>query len=398
MIRKAIASTGARADHWPQTIGYYIAFVALGFTAMSLGPTLPGLAEHTHSKIAAISFLFTARAVGYLCGSLLSGRLYDRMAAHPVMASALGVMIVAMVTVPILSILWLLALVLFILGMAEATVDVGGNAMLVWVHRDGVGPFMNALHFFFGVGAFISPLIIAQVITFTEDITWAYWILAILVIPALLWLVRLPSPAPIIDAETKATEKTNYLLILLVVLFLFVNVGIEVCFGGWIYTYARAMNLASETTAAYLTALYWGTFTLGRLIGIPLSARFRPRTLLLADLIGCLLSVLIILLWPTSAVALWTGIGLGGLSVASAFAVTVTWTGRRITLTGVATSWFLVGSSLSGMSLPWLIGQLFESAGPRVTMFTILADVLLGFVVFGLLMFYGGAPKQSTTN
>ena len=209
MIRKAIASTGARADHWPQTIGYYIAFVALGFTAMSLGPTLPGLAEHTHSKIAAISFLFTARAVGYLCGSLLSGRLYDRMAAHPVMASALGVMIVAMVTVPILSILWLLALVLFILGMAEATVDVGGNAMLVWVHRDGVGPFMNALHFFFGVGAFISPLIIAQVITFTEDITWAYWILAILVIPALLWLVRLPSPAPIIDAETTATEKTN---------------------------------------------------------------------------------------------------------------------------------------------------------------------------------------------
>ncbi|MFN8496209.1 MAG: MFS transporter [Caldilineaceae bacterium] len=398
MSSKAIESTGARADHWPQTLGYYIAFVALGITAMSLGPTLPGLAEHTHSKIAAISFLFTTRAVGYLCGSLLSGRLFDRMAAHPVMVGALVVMAATVTIVPILSFLWLLALVLFILGMAEATVDVGGNAMLVWIHRDGVGPFMNALHFFFGLGAFISPLIIAQVIAATGDITWAYWIMGLLVLPALLWLVRLPSPAPIIDAETKAVEKPNYLLMILVVLFLFVNVGIEVCFGGWIYTYARAMHLANETTAAYLTALYWGAFTFGRLIGIPLSARFRPRTLLLADLIGSLISVLIILLWPTSALALWIGIGLGGLSVASAFAVTVTWAGRRIILTGAATSWFLVGTSLSGMSLPLLIGQLFESAGPRVTMFTILVDVLLGFVVYALLMVYGGAPKQTTTN
>ena len=88
------------------------------------------------------------------------------------------------------------------------------------------------------------------------------------------------------------------------------------------------------------------------------------------------------------------GVGGGGLSVASAFAVTVTWTGRRMTLTGAATSWFLVGASLSSMSLPLLIGQLFESAGPRVTLFTILFDVLLGFVVYALLMFYGGTPRE----
>jgi len=38
---------------------------------------------------------------------------------------------------------------------------------------------MNALHFFFGVGAFVSPIIVAQAILMTGDITWAYWVLAL---------------------------------------------------------------------------------------------------------------------------------------------------------------------------------------------------------------------------
>jgi len=281
---KVIVSPGVRADHWPKTLGYYIAFVVLGMIAMSLGPTIAGLADHTHTKLSAISFLFTARAIGYLCGSALGGRLYDRIAAHPVMAGALCIMAVTVTLVPLISLLWLLVVVLFALGMAEGTLDVGGNALLGWVHRAEVGPYMNGLHFFFGLGAFIAPLIIAQVMLTTGDITWAYWMMALLTLPAILWLTRVPSPAPLVDTHNQRAEKSNYTLILLVVLFLFVNVGIEVCFGGWIYTYAVAMKLAGVTTAAYLTSLFWGTFTFGRLIGIPLSARFRPRTLLLADL------------------------------------------------------------------------------------------------------------------
>ena len=55
-------------------------------------------------------------------------------------------------------------------------------------------------------------------------------------------------------------------------------------------------------------------------------------------------------------------------------------------ITGQITSWFFVGGSLGGMTLPWLIGQLFESIGPRATMSTILADLALATVTFGTLM------------
>jgi hypothetical protein len=42
----------------------------------------------------------------------------------------------------------LLAGAIFALGMAEGALDVGGNTLLVWVHQEKVGPFMNGLHFF----------------------------------------------------------------------------------------------------------------------------------------------------------------------------------------------------------------------------------------------------------
>ena len=89
-----------------------------------------------------------------------------------------------MLLIPVVPLLWLLAAVLLILGLGEGALDVGGNTLLVWGYREKVAPYMNALHFFFGVGAFISPIIVAQAIQATGDIMLAYWALAVLMLPA----------------------------------------------------------------------------------------------------------------------------------------------------------------------------------------------------------------------
>jgi MFS transporter, FHS family, Na+ dependent glucose transporter 1 len=112
----------------------------------------------------------------------------------------------------------------------------------------------------------------------------------------------------------------------------------------------------------------------------------RPRRILLADLLGCILSVAVVLAWPGSLVALWLGaVGLG-VSMASIFPAAITLAERRVRITGRVTAWFLVGASIGAMLLPWLIGQLFESVGPQVTMLAILANLTLALGVFGALM------------
>jgi FHS family Na+ dependent glucose MFS transporter 1 len=179
----------------------------------------------------------------------------------------------------------------------------------------------------------------------------------------------------------------------LIMAFMFVYVGAEVGVGGWLYTYAVEMGLANTTAAAYLTSVYWGAFMLGRLLSIPIAARVRPRTILLVDLAGCVLSLSLMVLLPESAWSVWVGAFGVGLFIASIFPTVLTWAERRMTMSGVATSMFLVGSSLGAMLIPWLIGQLFDRYGPGVTMPTILITVLMSCVILVILMVYGGAPK-----
>jgi fucose permease len=74
-----------------------------------------------------------------------------------------------------------------------------------------------------------------------------------------------------------------------------------------------------------------------------------------------------------------------GLGMASIFPTMIVLAESRMTVTGAVTGWFLVGSSAGGMTVPWLIGQLFESTGPRVTMLAILIDLLLAVVLWWVL-------------
>ena len=55
------------------TAGYVGSFFAIGVCLASLGPLLPELASKTGRTLPELSFLFVARSVGYVLGSLLGG-------------------------------------------------------------------------------------------------------------------------------------------------------------------------------------------------------------------------------------------------------------------------------------------------------------------------------------
>ncbi|MDM8527426.1 MFS transporter [Anaerolineales bacterium HSG24] len=377
LIRSKLTS-----DRLKKTLAYYVAFIGLGLANSSLGPTLPSLAANTHSTLSQISILFIARSAGYLIGALSSGRLYDRLAGHKVMSLMVLGLAFALTLTPLVSQLTLLILILLVLGFTESLIDVGGNTLLIWVHRREVGPFMNGLHFFFGVGAFLGPIIIAQLVLASGNITWAYWTLALLIFPIALILLRLSSPASYDPNQAKANGPINYRLVSLMAAFFFLYVGAEVSFGGWIYTYATTLGIADKTSAAYLTSVFWGALTLGRLLSIPLAVRFTPKTMLWADLVGCILSVTLMLIWPAS---LWV-IGLGavglGLSMASMFPTMFSLAERNLTVTGAITGWFFVGASLGGMTLPWITGQYIETIGAQVMLWMVMISSLLLMGVF----------------
>jgi FHS family Na+ dependent glucose MFS transporter 1 len=177
--------------------------------------------------------------------------------------------------------------------------------------------------------------------------------------------------------------------VVLLALFFFLYVGVEIGFAGWIFTYAQAQSLAGQATAAYLTSGFWGAFTLGRLAGIPLGARVRPRWILLVDLLGALGGLALMLARPDSLAALWAGTLALGLFLASIFPTTVTLADRRVGLTGRMTGWIFSGASAGAMTLPWLMGQLFDRSGPESLLWVLAAILLLALGVLGVLQLAG---------
>jgi FHS family Na+ dependent glucose MFS transporter 1 len=366
------------------TIAYYLCFIILGFTTAANGPSLPKLAEHTVSGLDRISLIFVFGSLGYLIGSFLGGRAYDRFSSHKLMFMTLIFIAMASALIPVARSLSLLLFAMFLSGLAAGILDVGGNTLLLWTHGKKAGPFLNGLHFFFGVGSLVAPLLLAQVLLITNDIHWLFWTFAILCLPIAIWLWFLPEPKHAVSKEDRHNSSLPVVPILLIVTLFLLYVGLELGLGNWIYTYALTLGLETTITAAYLTSVFWGSFTFGRLLGIWVSTRLRSQTILFIDLIGCAVSTVIIMLWKDSNLALWIGtLGLG-ISMASIFPTFIMLAGERMQITGATTGWFLVGSGAGSMFLPWLIGQIFARTGPKAMTTVLLVDIA-GMMLFLLL-------------
>ena len=379
--------------HTHQFIAYSIAFIALGFTTASLGPMLPTLAKQTGVGLSTIGFLFTARSFGFMLGSFQGGKLLDKFDGHRMIAIAIAVMSLMMFATPLSKWFASLLLVMLLLGIAESVLDVGTNALLIWTHAERVGPYMNGTHFFYGIGALFTPIVIAWLSSFGDKA--AFWFLALLIAPCVLIFLSVPSPQKQ-SQQNLFSENTNAnpRIVFLIALVFFLYIGAEVSFGGWIYTYVVTLKINTETNAAYLVSAFWIAFTLGRLISIALVRKFRLERLLLIDLICALLSLSLILLMSNSSTAVWIAtIGLG-FSLASFFPTLFSFAERATTITGKTAGRILVGASAGGMTMPWLIGQVFEKVSPQAAMFAITIIVIAALFAFITLL---RATRESKT-
>ncbi len=380
-----------------KTIFYYIAFIGLGLGVGILGPSLLRLAENTGTTIGQVSAMFFFHALGYMIGAFFGGRSFDRIAGHPIMSVMLVVIAICLAIIPGINALWALVALLLFLGISQGTLDAGGNTLIVWVYGSKVGPFMNGLHFFFGIGAFLSPILIAQSIRVQDSLNLAYWgMAAFMLIPAVgLLFLRSPSQTDGENDPVKNTGINDRLLLGMCVVFIMFYLGMQGGFTGWLATYATTTNLLTEASAAYANSLFWGVFTLGRLLSIPIAFKLRPRQVLTIDLAGCMVSVLVLLLWQGSVAALWISIVGTAFFAAPLFPTMVAFAENRMRLTGRTTSMFLVGGSVGSMFFPWLTGLLYEKVGPPIVPVMIAVSGTFLLLIFVALV--KKFPGKSTT-
>ncbi|CAB1342856.1 unnamed protein product [Coregonus sp. 'balchen'] len=153
------ASGSGGYSRWIITLALCASFLGLGMCISVLGPTFQDLAINVNQDISNISYIFIGRSMGYIGGSVLSGILFDCMNSLLLLGLSMLVTAFGMFAIPFSKTALLLTALMSSIGVSMGFLDTGGNVLILQTWGDQAGPHLQALHFSFAAGAFVSPII-----------------------------------------------------------------------------------------------------------------------------------------------------------------------------------------------------------------------------------------------
>ncbi|XP_070567131.1 sodium-dependent glucose transporter 1-like [Ptychodera flava] len=146
-----------------------LSFFGFGTCIAVIGPSLPSLEHQLSEPIDKVSLAFTLRGIGYLLGALVAGHIFEKISYNLLFGTAMLCMAFAALAAAFCRNLIILLVVMAAWGFAMAFVDTGGNFVCVNSWKTKSGPYMQAIHFAFGVGATVSPLIVSPFLLDTNE-------------------------------------------------------------------------------------------------------------------------------------------------------------------------------------------------------------------------------------
>eukprot|EP00878_Enallax_costatus_P009486 GHUV01009912.1.p1 GENE.GHUV01009912.1~~GHUV01009912.1.p1 ORF type:complete len:478 (+),score=131.75 GHUV01009912.1:2037-3470(+) len=358
-------------------LAYGYSFLVFGLQVNLLGPTASIQASRLGVTEADLGLIFTVNGLASIIGAVPSGWLVDKLPGHAVYAAAMIFQAVGFVLIPYTpTFAWLVACYGTV-ALSWNIVNTAGNTYILWIGNAADRPeaqafLINMVNALFGAGSLAAPLMAELCASWLADAMSVYWITGALTAVSAVTFLTLPSPeppnsnsssmspAPLLTADahpeagdaeaavvspalrvdednisSSSEELTTQLddhywtggpltvLLLVIALFNFLNVGTEVAFGGWIFTYAIKQAGLTPQEGHYLNASYWLAFTLGRVVASFAAVLMKPQTLLFASLPLAILGAAVCILAPSAWAGGWLLLVvtiLVGLGVSAGFA------------------------------------------------------------------------------
>jgi MFS transporter, FHS family, glucose/mannose:H+ symporter len=371
------------------TAGCFLAFFVFGITDNLKGPTLPSMMEEMNISYGTGGNIFFGQYLGFLIATLFTGFLGDRFGLKSVILLAGVFLLGGVLGYSSFHSTWLMAGSVFLLGLGFGAMELGPNALIVSIHRERKGLFLNMMSVFHGMGSMIAPFAAGWLLN--ASVPWraiyrweALFILAFFLY--FLWM-RFPKKENQ-ERETldfrqlpkvafKPTLNWYYLSIAL-------YVASEIGIASWLVTYLQQEGAASITASTAALTFFFGTIMLGRFLGGFLVQRIGYlRSIFLASL-ASILCITVGLFGPSS---LSFCLPLTGLFFSIIFptitaAVSDTHTETTNSILGV----LFASAGLGGLVGPWIIGWASEAFGLRVGFSITLLFVVLMAVSFAILL------------
>ncbi|XP_063766088.1 major facilitator superfamily domain-containing protein 4A isoform X2 [Eleginops maclovinus] len=164
--------------HWKYTLTYWSVFFSFGLCIAFLGPTLLDLRCQTQSSLQQITWVFFSQQFFLLVGSSLGG-LFKRTLLSSLWTLFSCALVISLVfsVIPLCDHVSLLSVAMAIAGLAMGVIDTIANLQLVKLYQRDSAIFLQALHFFIGLGALVSPLVADPFLSEDSCVLGANWTL-----------------------------------------------------------------------------------------------------------------------------------------------------------------------------------------------------------------------------
>lgn len=362
----------------------YVGFVSLGLPDTVLGAAWPAIRADLGLPLQAAGSSVMLTTVGVVISSAASGWIRARLGTAAVLvgstvlaATALGIGAIAPS--------WTVLLVAgFVAGLGGGAVDASLNHLVARRHS---AQHMNWLHACWGVGASLTPMLVAWLLK--RGLSWRrpYAILAgVELALALAFLASRRNWGEADQAEPTAVAparaaRPHGAMAASVALFAFYG-GVEAGVGLWATSLLTMTRGASPALAGALVAVYWGALTVGRFALGAFANRLGPMRLLRFAVRGAVVA-LAALAWPGTP--LWfSGAALAtlGFLLAPIYPLAMHDTASRFEEAGARLVGYQVAACSLGIAvIPALVGVIGASTSPlaippTLMLFAVLVVVL----------------------
>ncbi|WP_044878358.1 MFS transporter [Paenibacillus sp. IHBB 10380] len=309
----------------------YLAFISLGLPDSLLGAGWPVMRLEFEAPLETAGLLFMVISGGTIISSLASGAVLKRFGTGKV------TLVSCMMTAGALlgfafapSLVWLI-LFAIPLGLGGGSVDAGLNN---YVAANYKAHHMSWLHCFWGVGATLGPVIMAQFISGQNH--WRYGYLTVSGIQLVLVVIlaftlplwkRVEQNSNVVsnedyeevgDSDSKSAKPLQIKGVKLAMVTFFFFSGVEATVSLWGSSYLVNVKDLPAAVAAQWVSLYFGGITVGRFITGFITLKISNRMLIRGGQIIALAGAVLLLLPLSSAFSL-AGFIIMGLGLAPIF-------------------------------------------------------------------------------
>jgi MFS transporter, FHS family, glucose/mannose:H+ symporter len=360
----------------PVTAAGFAVFLLLGVVIASYGPSIPHITHRFTLSVSVAGLIVTANFLGEVIGLMALGLTHARWSLGgrlTVGTAIFGVGLLAAAAAPT----WpLLLLAVFALGVGAGGLVVLVNLFYATRYGHRSPAMLGFVNTAYGVGTFVGPALVGL----TRGYSIVFAVCGVGVLVCIVFLRQAVDeaatpdlPPPIINTRTVGLVATFALMLL-------VYEGLEAGVGTWEATDLLSLGWSAQF-AAGATSVYWGAFTLGRVLAAPLTIRWSPQRIL----VPAFVISTVLLLGIRAQIYAPVLFALVGLCAAPIFPVVVSWMTRVIPNATTLVTYAILGAVIGSALVPAALGGLIGVAGAAQLPLGVAACALASLGMVGII-------------